>query len=43
MGDQKGKNCTVQNRVFCFGESPLFLFFGTDGPIKLTGCPKKKT
>jgi hypothetical protein len=42
MGGQKGRNCTVQNRVFCFGESPLFYFFGSDGPIKLTRCPKKK-
>jgi hypothetical protein len=43
MGGQKGRNCIVQNRVFCFGESPLFLFFWSDGPIKLTRCPKKKT
>jgi len=27
----KGRNCTVQNRAFCFGESPLFLFFGMMG------------
>ncbi len=43
MGGQKGRNCTVQNRVFCFGESPLFYFFWSDGPVKLTRCPKKKT
>ncbi len=42
MGGQKGRNCTVQNRVFCFEESPLFLFFWSDGLIKLTCCPKKK-
>ncbi len=28
IGGPKGRNCTVQNRAFCFGESPLFLFFG---------------
>jgi len=42
-GWPKGRNCTAQNRVFCFGESPLFLFFWSDGPIKLTHCPQKKT
>ncbi len=43
MGGQKGRNCTVQNIIFCFGESPLFLFFWSDGPIKLAHCPKNKT
>ncbi len=37
----KGRNCIVQNIAFCFGESPLFLFFLSDGPIKLARCPKK--
>ncbi len=37
----KGKNCTVQNITFCFGEFPLFYFFWNDGPIKLARCPKK--
>jgi hypothetical protein len=31
IGGPKGKNYTVQNRAFCFGESPLFLFFGVMG------------
>ncbi len=43
IGGPKGRNCTVQDRAFCFGEFPLFLFFfGNDGPIKLACCPKKK-
>ncbi len=41
IGGPKGRNCTVQNRAFRFGESPLFLFFWSDGPIKLACCPKK--
>jgi len=27
IGGPKGKTCIVQNKAFCFGESPLFLFF----------------
>ncbi len=42
IGGPKGRNCTVQNRAFRFEESPLFLFFWSDGPIKLACCPKKK-
>jgi len=42
IGGPKGRNCTVQNRTFCFGESPLFLFIFEWWPIKLAHCPKKK-
>ncbi len=42
IGGPKGRNCTVQNRAFRFGESRLFLFFWSDGPIRLACCPKKK-
>ncbi len=42
IGGPKGRNCTIQNRAFWFGESSLFLFFLSDGPIKLTRCPPKK-
>jgi len=42
IGGPKGRNCTVQNRAFCFGESPLFLFFWSDGPIKLARRQKKE-
>jgi hypothetical protein len=42
IGGPKGRNCTVQNRAFCFGESPLFLFFWSDEPIKLARRQKKK-
>jgi hypothetical protein len=31
IGGPKGRNCTVQNRAFCFGEFPLFFFFGVMG------------
>jgi len=31
IGGPKGRNCTVQNRAFYFGESPLFLFVGVMG------------
>ncbi len=27
IGGPKGRNCTVQNKAFCFEESSLFLFF----------------
>ncbi len=37
----KRRNCTIQNRTFCFGESLLLFFFWSDGPIKLACCPKK--
>jgi len=42
IGGPKGRNCTVQNRAFCFGEFPLFYFFWINGLIKLARCPKKK-
>ncbi len=38
----KGRNCIVQNRAFCLGESPLFFFFLSDGPIKLARRQKRK-
>jgi len=31
IGGPKGKNCIVQNRAFCFGEFPLFIYFGMKG------------
>jgi hypothetical protein len=47
IGGPKGRNCTVQNRAFCFGEfSLLLLLFWSDGLIKLARWapppPKKK-
>ncbi len=38
----KGRNCTVENRAFCFGESPLFLFFGVMGQSNWHVAHKKK-
>ncbi len=43
MGGQKGKNCIVQNRVFCFGESPLLLFFLEWWANQIDTLPQKKT
>jgi hypothetical protein len=31
IGEPKGRDCTVQNSAFYFGESSLFLFFGVMG------------
>jgi hypothetical protein len=31
IGGPKGRNCTVQNITFCFGEFPLYIFFGVMG------------
>jgi hypothetical protein len=41
IGGPKGRNCTVQNRAFCFGESPLFCFFGVMG-LSIGTLPEKK-
>jgi hypothetical protein len=42
IGGPKGRNCTVQNRAFCFRESPLFLFFGVMGQSNWHVAQKKK-
>jgi hypothetical protein len=38
----KGRNCTVQNRTFCFGESLLFYFIWNDGWANQIGMLPKK-
>jgi hypothetical protein len=42
MGGQKGRNYIVQNRVFCFGEFPLFLFFLEWWANQIDMLPQKK-
>jgi hypothetical protein len=42
IGGPKGRNCTVQNRAFCFGESALFLFFGVMGQSNWHVAEKKE-
>jgi hypothetical protein len=42
IGGPKGRNYTVQNKAFCFGEFPLFLFFGVMGQSNWHVAPKKK-
>jgi len=42
IGGPKGRNCTIQNRAFCFGESSLFLFFGVMGQSNWHVAPPKK-
>ncbi len=41
IGGPKGRNYTVQNRVFCFAESPLFLFFRVMGQSNWHVAQKK--
>jgi hypothetical protein len=41
IGGPKGRNCTIQNRAFCFGEFPLFPFFGVMGQSNWHVGPKK--
>ncbi len=42
IGGPKGRNYTVQNRAFCFGESPLFYFFGMMGQSNWHVAQKQK-
>ncbi len=42
IGGPKGRNCTLQNRALCFGESALFLFFGVMGQSNWHVAKKKK-
>jgi hypothetical protein len=43
IGGPKGRNCILQNRTFCFGESPLVLFFGVMGQSNWHVAKKKKS
>jgi hypothetical protein len=41
IGGPKGRNCTVQDKAFCFGKSPLFFFFGMMGQSNWHVAEKK--
>jgi len=43
IGGPKERNCRIQNRTFCIGESPLFLFFGVMGQSNWHVAKKNKS
>jgi hypothetical protein len=41
IGGPKGKDCTIQNKAFCFGEFSLLYFFGVMGQSNWHVAQKK--
>ncbi len=42
MDNQRGRNSILQNRTFYLGSLHGFIFFWSDGPIKLAHCKQTK-